>query len=420
MHGCSDIEDLYDERMSQHRFLVPDGQVKDWQALRAASANFRQHLHRHPELPWQEIDTAATIRASLDELGIAWRICAGTGTVATLAKGAPGRHVGLRADIDALPIHEANRHDYISTRAGCMHACGHDGHSAALMSTAAWLKAHESDLPGPVTLLFQPAEEGGHGAKKMIEDGALDGLDAIFGWHNWPAIPFGKAVCPNGAVMAGNGTFQITLTGSGGHASQPENTRDPVLAAAAVTMALQQIISRRITPQNAAVVSVTSIEAPSGETVIPDSAKLAGSIRIADPTDRARIDAMIEDIAVAQAAAYGVRADVELFPRYDATINHSSEAGLMRDAISADLGDEWHFDEMPVPIMASEDFSYYLKELPGAFALIGANDGNGHHEPCHSPRYDFNDRLLPIVTRIYARLAGAPLPDEATYIQDEP
>lgn len=389
-----------------------------WSSLIDAGVAFRRNLHQRPELPWQEENTAAAIRASLDALSIPWRACAGTGTVAKIAPHAVGRHIGLRADIDALPIKEASSHAWVSKSDGCMHACGHDGHSAALMSTAAWLKLHEDQLPGPVTLLFQPAEEGGHGAKKMIEDGALDGLDAIFGWHNWPAIPFGKAVCPDGAVMAGNGTFQIHLQGAGGHASQPENTRDPVLAAAAVTMALQQIIARRITPQNAAVVSVTSINAPSGETVIPDTANIAGSIRIADPADRARIDAMIEEIAIAQAAAYGVKATVKLFPRYDATINHAPEAALMRGAIEADLGDRWHFNEIPLPIMASEDFSYYLKELPGAFALIGADDGHGHHEPCHSPRYDFNDRLLPIVTRIYARLAGAPLPPRSTAQED--
>ena len=396
----------------------PEGPAADWRELIDASKAFRRGLHMQPELSWKEDNTAASIRASLDRLGIEWRICAGTGTLARLAPDAPGRHVALRADIDALPIHEANTHDWASTHDGCMHACGHDGHSAALMSTAAWLKAHEKDLPGPVTLIFQPAEEGGHGARKMIEDGALDGIDFIFGWHNWPAIPFGKAVCPDGAVMAGNGTFRIHLQGAGGHASQPENTRDPVLAAAAVTMALQQIISRRITPQNAAVVSVTSIDAPSGETVIPDSARLAGSIRIANPEDRARIDSMITEIATAQAAAYGVKADVELFPRYDATINDAGAAETMRAAIAADLGDAWLYEELPVPIMASEDFSYYLKEIPGAFALIGADDGNGHHEPCHSPRYDFNDRLLPIVTRIYARLAGAPLPEQSTSQQD--
>ncbi|QYI99863.1 N(2)-acetyl-L-2,4-diaminobutanoate deacetylase DoeB2 [Thalassovita mediterranea] len=404
--------------MSRQGFTLPRGMQTDWPTLVAASTDFRRDLHRHPELTWQEKDTSEVIRASLDALGISYRVCAGTGTVATLAADARGRHVGLRADIDALPINEATGLDYSSSHSGCMHACGHDGHAAALMSTAAWLKRHEDSLPGPVTLLFQPAEEGGHGAKKMIEDGALEGLDCIFGWHNWPAIPFGKAVCPDGAVMAGNGTFRITLRGAGGHASQPENTRDPVLAASAVTMALQQIISRRITPQNAAVVSVTSIEAPSGETVIPDSAKMAGSIRLANADDRPLIEGLIREITISQAKAYGVEADVEVFPRYDATVNHPSEAAHMREAIAADLGEAWHFDQIPVPIMASEDFSYYLKEIPGAFALIGADDGKGHHEPCHSPRYDFNDRLLPIVTRIYARLAGAPLPDQATYLND--
>ena len=397
---------------------MPEASPSDWQALVSASADFRHDLHRHPELTWQEKDTAEIIRTSLARLDIDYRICAGTGTVATLAAGAKGRHVGLRADIDALPINESTGLDYSSSSSGCMHACGHDGHAAALMSTAAWLKRHEAELPGPVTLLFQPAEEGGHGARKMIEDGALDGLDCIFGWHNWPAIPFGKAVCPDGAVMAGNGTFRVTLKGAGGHASQPENTRDPVLAASAVTMALQQIISRRITPQNAAVVSVTSIEAPSGETVIPDSAKLAGSIRLANADDRPLIEGLIREITISQARAYGVEAEVEVFPRYDATVNHPAEAGRMREAIAADLGESWHFENIPVPIMASEDFSYYLKEIPGAFALIGADDGQGHHEPCHSPRYDFNDRLLPMVTRIYARLAGAPLPEQSTLLND--
>ena len=398
--------------------LDPAPGKSDWQDIVKASVAFRRALHSAPELTWQEEQTAAHIRAALDQLGIAWRECAGTGTVAILAPKAPGRHVGLRADIDALPIHEATGIDWSSKHDGCMHACGHDGHSAALVSTAAWLKQHENALPGPVSLIFQPAEEGGHGARKMIEDGALEGVEAIFGWHNWPAIPFGKAVCPDGPVMAGNGTFRIHLKGAGGHASQPEKTRDPVLAAAAVTTALQQIIARRITPQNAAVVSVTSIDAPSGETVIPDTAKLAGSIRIADAADRERIDSMITEIATVTAAAYGVEATVEIFPRYDATVNHASEAAVMREAIAADLGADWRDESLPVPIMASEDFSYYLKEIPGAFALIGADDGEGHHEPCHSPRYDFNDRLLPIVTRIYARLAGAPLPSSPTAEQD--
>ncbi len=378
-----------------------------------AATTFRRHLHKNPELAWQEEDTAVAIRKALDGLNIPWRVAAEHGTVATLAKDAPGPHVGLRGDIDALPINEATGADWSSARAGCMHACGHDGHTATLMAAATWLKRHESSLPGPVTLLFQPAEEGGHGAKRMIEDGALDGLDMIFGWHNWPAIPFGKAVCPDGAVMAGNGTFHISLKGSGGHASQPELCRDPVLAAAAITMALQQVVSRRLTPQHAAVLSVSSIDAPSMDTVIPDTARIGGSIRIADSSDREIINRLITEISESTAAAYGVAADVQIVPRYDATVNDARAAQSMRDALSLELGDKWRDETLPVPIMASEDFSYYLKELPGAFALIGADDGAGHHEPCHSPRYDFNDRLIPVVTRLYARLAGAPLPQSA-------
>lgn len=375
-----------------------------------ATTTFRRALHTHPELTWQEEETAAAVRAGLDSAGLAWRACAGTGTLATLAPNAAGRHIALRADLDALPITEASGRQWTSANPGCMHACGHDGHTATLMAAAFWLKQHEEQLPGPVTLLFQPAEEGGHGAKKMIEDGALKGIDAIYGWHNWPAIPFGQALCPDGAVMAGNGTFEIFLKGQGGHASQPEACRDPVLAASAITLALQQIVARRLAPQHAAVVSLTSIEAPSGPTVIPDTAKMGGSIRLAQSEDREIINALIEDVAVNTAAAYGVTAEVRLQPRYDATVNHGPEAALMRAALHAELGADWQTANTPTPIMASEDFSYYLKEIPGAFALIGADDGEGHDVPCHSPRYDFNDSLIPIVTRLYARLAGAPLP----------
>ncbi len=385
--------------------------LSGWDTLVADAIGFRRDLHRNPELSWKEFQTAERVRTRLDDLGIAWRPCAQTGTVATLAPMAHGRHVALRGDMDALPIHEESGRDWASGTDGCMHACGHDGHTATLMSAAAWLKRHEAEIPGPVTLLFQPAEEGGHGARRMIEDGALDGVDAVFGWHNWPAIPFGKAVCPDGPVMAGNGTFRITVTGAGGHASQPERTRDPVLAASAITLALQQILSRRLAPQHAAVVSVTSIDARSFDTVIRDNAVIGGSIRIAEVSDRARINGLIEEIAGSTARAYGVEAETEIFPRYDATVNHAGAAGEMRAALGAELGPDWSDEEIAVPIMASEDFSYYLEQLPGAFALIGSDDGEVQHSvPCHSPRYDFNDRLIPIVARVFSRLAGAPLP----------
>ncbi len=388
---------------------------KNWQNCIAEATDFRHELHRHPELSWQEEATAQKIRNRLTDAGIYWRVCAETGTVATLAASAPGRHVALRADIDALPMQEASGVKWASEINGCMHACGHDGHSATLFAAALWLKQHEDKLPGPVTLLFQPAEEGGHGARRMIEDGALEGIEAIFGWHNWPAIPFGKAVCPDGPVMAANGTFGIMVKGEGGHASQPEICRDPVLAAAAITQALQQIVSRHLPPQQAAVLSVTTVNAPAdtpgSDTVIPDNAYLGGSFRIADDGLRDRLTSLITQIANDTARAHNVTAEVEIRPRYGTTSNHTAEAESFRQALAKEFGKSWQSIDTPVPIMASEDFSYYLNEIPGAYALIGADDGQGNNLPCHSTRYDFNDALIPVVTRLYARLAGAPLPD---------
>ncbi len=385
-----------------------------WNELVQAAVDLRHDLHRHPELPWSEVETAQRIRKELSQAGIAWRACADTGTVASLAADAPGRHIALRADIDALPITEESGAAWSSENDGCMHACGHDGHTASLFAAGRWLKQHEAELPGPISLLFQPAEEGGHGAKRMIEDGALEGVDMIFGWHNWPAIPFGKAVCPDGPVMAANGTFDITVTGKGGHASQPEACRDPVLAGSAIVIALQQIVSRRLPPQQAAVISVTSFDAVSGPTVIPDQATLNGSFRIADDNLRSRISELINEIATFTARAHGVDARVQMHSRYGATVNHGGAAEILRAALADELGPDWHSQNTRVPIMASEDFSYYLNEVPGAYALIGSDDGNGHDAPCHSPRYDFNDALIPLVARMYARLAGAPLPEIAS------
>jgi len=382
-----------------------------WSTLVASAIDLRHDLHRHPELAWQEQRTASVIRERLSAAGIAWRVCADTGTVATLAPDATGTPIALRADIDALPIVEATDVAHVSTHTGCMHACGHDGHTATLFAAIWWLKQHEAQLPGPVTLVFQPAEEGGHGAREMIQDGSLDGVARIYGWHNWPAIPFGKAVCPDGAVMAANGTFHIDLLGKGGHASQPEACRDPVLAASAVTLALQQIVARHLPPQEAAVVSVTSIDARSADTVIPDTARLSGSIRIAHDGLREKVQSLIASIADDTARAYGVTATPTFLPRYGATINHTDAAADYRVALAEEFGPAWHSDATPVPIMASEDFSYYLNEIPGAYALVGADDGQGHDLPCHSPRYDFNDKLIRHMGRVYARLAGAPIPE---------
>lgn len=369
--------------------------------------HLRHQLHRQPEVAWQERKTAQTIRTLLDEYEISWKAMAETGTVAFLAPEKEGPGVALRADIDALEIQEETGRAHASAVPSMMHACGHDGHTATLMAAALWLKQHEGELKNPVSLIFQPAEEGGHGAKKMIEAGCLEGVDVIYGWHNWPGIPFGKAVCPDGIVMAGNGTFHITLHGKGGHASQPESCNDPVLAAAAVTMALQQIVARRVAPQESVVVSVTSIDAPSGLTTIPSTARLEGSIRVSDDITRHRVSRLIEEIAATTAAAHGVDAEVEFRPRYSATINHPQAAAETRNVLHTLLGKEWEDDTIALPLMASEDFSYYLQEIPGAYMLIGSNDGGEHHGiACHNSRYDFNDALIGPVSRIMMRLAG--------------
>lgn len=380
--------------------------VNDWESILGSARDLRRRLHAGPELGWQETQTAGIIREELDALEIPWRAVAETGTLATLAADASGTHIALRGDIDALPIAEQTGLEYASRVEGRMHACGHDGHTTTLLATAAWLKAHESGLAGPVTLIFQPAEEGGHGARELIRRGALAGIDLIYGWHNWPSIPFGKLVCPDGLIMCGNGTFEITVQGRGGHASQPELCADPVLAGSAIVVNLQQIVSRRLAPQRPAVVSVTSFEAASAATVIPDRAVLGGSIRVPDAATREQINAAIDAVATETAGAYGVRCEVVHRPRYAATINHAEAAASVRAAWCAIQGADALDADFALPTMASEDFSDYLREIPGAFALIGSDDGPEHRHICHSAHYDFNDRLIEPVVQLYSQLVG--------------
>lgn len=382
-----------------------------WQKTLTQARNARSELHRSPELAWREFNTAEFIRGQLTQLSIPWRPCTETGTVAVINPENGAKNIALRADIDALPIHEKTGLPHASTQSGFMHACGHDGHTATLLATAAWLKQHERELDNTITLLFQPAEEGGHGARVMIENGALEGVNEIYGWHNWPAIEFGQCFCPDGLVMCGNGVFEIQVTGVGGHASQPELCADPVLAASAIHLALQNIVSRRIAPYKTVVVAVTSIEAQSSPTVVPESALLTGSIRVPDEQTRAEVNQLIEEISRHTARAYGVQCEIVCTDRYQATINHALQAQHGRLRWQALFGEDTVLPSGAPPIMASEDFSYYLQHIPGAFALIGADDGTRSHPPCHSAYYDFNDRLIDKVARWYCSLVGAPLPE---------
>lgn len=377
-----------------------------WYELIQTAIAIRRELHKIPEPCWKEVATSAFIGKRLDELGISWRVCAKTGILANIGQGKSGDHLALRSDIDGLVLEETADVPWSSTIHGCMHGCGHDGHMATMLATAEWLKKHESALPGPVSFLFQPAEEGGYGAREMIADGALEGVDRIFGWHNWPNIPFGKAVCPAGPIMAANASFKIVIRGSGGHASQPELCGDPVLAASALTLGLQQIVSRRLPPQQAAVVSVTSIDARSAETVIPDEAVLAGSVRMETTGDLQLIGELIKSTSQAIAAGYNAAAEVDFSPRYPAVVNDPMEAIRVQDILGEVLGDGWLHKETAVPLMASEDFSYYLENIPGSFAIAGAGEGGLFSIPCHNSRYIFNDQLIEPMVRVMVRMSG--------------
>lgn len=374
------------------------------------ATRLRHDLHRHPELMYREERTAGVVRAELDRLGIAWTACAGTGTVGRLAERAPGPCIALRADLDALPLSELTGLPYASATPGVMHACGHDGHTASLLAAAAYLKTREAELPGPVRLVFQPAEEGGHGAKRMVEGGALDGVAEIYGYHNWPPLPWGSAACPLGPVMSANGEWTATITGRGGHASQPELCIDPVLAGSHFVTLVQQVVSRQVAPQEAAVVTVTCFHAGTADNIIPESAELVGTVRAGTTTRRDEIATKVAAVLDAACAPSGATARFDFRPCYPATVNHLVQATRARAALIAELGPSALHDER-LPLMAAEDFGYYLERTPGAFLLLGSGRDGRTLEPCHSPRFDFDDGLIPLVVRLWARLAGlAPEP----------
>lgn len=377
------------------------------EAIVAHATGLRHALHREPELMHHEHDTAAVVRAELDRLGIGWRACAITGTVARLGSG-PGRHLAFRADLDALPLTELSGVPWASRRPGLMHACGHDGHTASLLAAAAWLKARERDLPGPVTLLFQPAEEGGHGARAMCADGALDGVDAVFGYHNWPAIPFGRAACPPGPVMGANGEWTAVITGRGGHASAPHLAIDPIVAGAHFVTLAQQVVARQVAPQDAAVVSVTCFNAGTADNVIPEAAELVGTVRAATTAARDDLARRVEACLHAACAASGASGRFDYRPCYPATVNHPAEARAAAAALERVLG-PGAVDDAGMPLMAAEDFGTFLAHRPGAFILLGAGRPGRPIEGCHSPRFDFDDGLIPVAVGLWADLAGVPV-----------
>jgi amidohydrolase len=378
--------------------------------LVAHAVALRHDLHQHPELMYQEHRTAGIVRGELDRLGIPWRVCAVTGTVGYLARDATGTCIAFRADLDALPLQELTPLPWVSTHDGCMHACGHDGHTASLLAAAAYLKSREAQLPGPVHLLFQPAEEGGHGALRMIEDGALAGVHTIFGYHNWPQLPFGRAACVPGAIFAANGEWSATITGHGGHASSPQLCIDPIVAGATFVTMAQQIVSRQVAPQDAAVVSVTCFHGGTADNIIPESVDLVGTVRAATTALRDELATRTAAVLAAACAPSGARHQFHYRPCYPATVNHPETTARAAEAVRSVLGPDAVAIE-GYPVMAAEDFGYYLTRIPGCYLLLGAGRPGCPIETCHSPRFDFNDDLIDVVVRLWAHLAGVAVTD---------
>jgi hippurate hydrolase len=377
-----------------------------------ALAAIRRDLHAHPELRFEEVRTADVVARTLEGWGIpAHRGLGKTGVVGIVKNGTSARAVGLRADMDALPMTEHNRFEHASRHPGKMHACGHDGHTTMLLAAAKHLAKHRN-FDGTVYLVFQPAEEGGGGAREMIRDGLFERfpMEAMFGAHNWPGMAVGQFALKTGPCFASSNEFRIVIRGKGAHGAMPHNGIDPVPVACQMVQAFQTIITRNKRPIDAGVISVTMIHAGEATNVVPETCELQGTVRTFTLDVLDLIETRMREIAEHTCAAYGAGCDFEFERNYPPTINHAAETefarGVMAEVVGADNVLEFE------PTMGAEDFSYFLLEKPGCYFLIGNGDGahriGGHGlGPCmlHNPSYDFNDELIPLGATLWVRLA---------------
>jgi hippurate hydrolase len=379
-----------------------------------AIAAIRRDIHAHPELCFEEKRTADVVAAQLAEWGIAvHRGMGATGVVGIVKAGTSGRAIALRADMDALPMQEFNTFAHASQHAGKMHACGHDGHTAMLLAAAQHFST-QRNFDGTVYLIFQPAEEGGGGAREMIKDGLFEKfpVDAVFGMHNWPGSEVGHFSVSAGPVMASSNEFKITIRGKGGHAALPHAALDPVPVACQMVQAFQTIISRNKKPIDAGVISVTMIHAGEATNVIPDSCELQGTVRTFSIEVLDMIEQRMGEISRHTAAAFGMECSFEFVRNYPPTINSAKEAEFARKVMASIVGEDRV--QTQEPTMGAEDFSYMLMAKPGCYAFIANGDG-AHREighgggPCmlHNPSYDFNDTLIPLGATYWVRLAEA-------------
>ena len=377
---------------------------------------WRHELHAHPELGYEEKWTSDFIVTKLESFGIEVHKGLGkTGVVGVLKGlkanqgGGGNKAIGLRADIDALPMTEENNFSYKSKFDGCMHACGHDGHTAMLLGAAKILSLNK-DFDGTVYFIFQPAEEGGGGGLAMIEDGLFEQfpMDSVWGMHNWPGMDEGSVAVHKGSVMAAADRFEVTVNGNGGHAAMPQATNDPVLATTAIVQALQQIVSRKQNPLDAVVVSVTQINAGSGFNIIPQVTDFIGTIRTVNPDTRINVHKQFKDICEATALAYGCTADVSVVKGYPVTVNNIESSEKAIQVTSSIFGSSSVKTNM-APSMGAEDFAYMLEKTPGAYIWLGAGEGKSG---CmlHNTKYDFNDNILPLGITYWEQLVKSELP----------
>jgi amidohydrolase len=372
--------------------------------LHADMRAWRRDIHAHPELGFQEARTADLVADKLEALGLAVTRGVGrTGVVATLRSGKSTRSLGLRADMDALPIAEGNTFEHRSRHAGVMHACGHDGHTTMLLGAAHHL-ARTRRFDGIVHFIFQPAEEGLGGAKAMVDDGLFErfACDAIFGMHNRPSLPVGQFAVRAGPMMAGGAFFDIHVTGKGAHGARPETGVDAALAAAQIAVALQTIVARNVAPLDTAVLSVTQIHAGDAYNVIPQTARLGGTVRAFSRDVMALIEAAMRRVVQGTAQALGAQAEVDFRALFAPTINNPDEAEYAAKICTELVGAD-NVERDPPLVMASEDFSCMLERVPGCYINIGNGGADGSCE-VHNPAYDFNDDALPLGAAFFARL----------------
>ena len=379
----------------------------------------RRDIHAHPELCYEERRTAEIVAEKLQEWGIpVIRGLGITGVVGIIKNGTSERAIGLRADMDALPMQEFNTFPHASQHTGKMHACGHDGHTAMLLGAAHYLSRHR-DFDGTVYVIFQPAEEGGGGAQRMIDDGLFEQcpMQAVFGMHNWPGVKTGKFGVTPGPMMASSNEFEVIVRGKGAHAAQPHKGVDPIMVAVQIAQSWQTIVTRNKSPIEAGVLSITQIHSGSATNVIPDDATLIGTVRTFTVGVLDLMERRMRDIAQHTAAAFDAEVEFKFKRNYPPLINHASETAFAIKVMQ-DVAGAGNVDTTVEPTMGAEDFAFMLQHKPGCYVFIG--NGEGEHRdvghglgPCnlHNPSYDFNDELLPIGATYWVRLAEAYLPN---------